>query len=356
MAGLVILGNSSMPSTPTLFDSAPPPGMHLLPGDPPLVFVVNGSRLFEVDPEFFESLARGEESAQAALLSFNDPVSAENEVPLPSATAISLNLAHSCNLSCSYCYADEGRFGGRSTMMSLATAQAAVDRLLENAPGQRVTVGFIGGEPFLNRHVLYGTVEYALDRARTYGSVVRFSVTTNATLLTEEDLDFLRRHAFAVSVSLDGAAEVNDGNRRARNGSSGFELAVRALRPLLERTGNARIAGRATVTRHNLRVAEHIEALAAVGFREVGVSPLRTSPTPGLALVDEDWPILLQEMVQAAEVEWRRLQSGGDLRFSNLAIALKQMHSGYCKPLPCGSAASYVSVSARGESSRAIAL
>src|SRR5262249_17021949 len=158
-----------------------------------------------------------------------------------------------------------GRFGGRSTMMSLVTAHAAIDRLLENAPGQRVTVGFIGGEPFLNRHVLYRAVEYALDRARQYGSVVGFSVTTNAALLTEEDLDFLGRHAFAVSVSLDGAAEVNDSNRRARNGGRGFELAVRALRPLLNRPGNARIAARATVTRHNLRVAEHIEALLAAG-------------------------------------------------------------------------------------------
>jgi uncharacterized protein len=351
MAGLVILGNPRAPSPPVLFDSVPPPRMHLLPGDPPLVFVVDGSCLFEVGPELFNSLADGQESTQAAFLSSGVPVAvpAGDEVPLPPATAVSLNLAHSCNLSCSYCYADEGKFGGHSTMMSLATAQAAIDRLLENAPGQRVTVGFIGGEPFLNRHVLYPAVEYALDRARKYGSVVGFSVTTNATLLTEEDLDFLRRHAFAVSVSLDGAAEVNDGNRRARNGGSGFELAVRALRPLLERPGNARIAARATVTRHHLGVAEHVEALLAVGFREVGVSPLRTSPTPGMALVDEDWPIYLQEMVQAAQVEWQRLQAGGDLRFSNLAIALKQLHAGYCKPLPCGSAASYVSVSARGE-------
>src|SRR5206468_11935709 len=35
--------------------------------------------------------------------------------------------------------------------------------------------------------------------------------------------------------------------------------------------------------------------------------------------------------------------------FSNLATALKQLHAGYCKPLPCGSSANYVSLSARGD-------
>jgi len=351
MSGLVILNNSQTPSPAVAFDSAPAPRMRLLPGDPPLVFVVEDSRLFAVEPELFESLLLDDELTQAPSLKVEVPVaiSAGQEFPLPPATAISLNLAHSCNLSCSYCYADEGRFGGRSTMMSLATAQAAIDRLLESAPGQRVTVGFIGGEPFLNRQVLYRAVEYALDRAPRFGSAVRFSVTTNATLLTEEDLDFLRKHSFALSVSLDGAADVNDRNRRTRNGASGFDLAVRALEPLLRHQGKARIAARTTITRQDLRVTEHIEALLAVGFREVGVSPLRTSPAPGMALVGEDWAVYLQEMVRAAEAERRRLQAGGDLQFSNLAIALKQLHSGYCKPLPCGSAASYVSVSARGE-------
>jgi uncharacterized protein len=321
--------------------------------------VVEGSRLFEVDFELFESLARDQESEQAALLNDAEgavPSSlaasallARESVSLPPPTAISLNLAHSCNLSCSYCYADEGRFGGRSTMMSLATAQAAIGQLLEKTPGQRVTVGFIGGEPFLNRQVLYDAVEYAVSRARDFRSTVGFSVTTNATLLTDQDVDFLRSHGFAVSVSLDGAAYVNDRNRRARNGGSGFDQAVRVVVPLLQNPGKARIAARATVTREDLRVAEHIQALLTAGFHEVGVSPLRTSPSPGMALTSEDWPVFLREMMRAAEVEWRHLQSGGNLRFSNLAIALKQLHSGYCKPLPCGSAASYVSVSARGE-------
>jgi uncharacterized protein len=54
-------------------------------------------------------------------------------------------------------------------------------------------------------------------------------------------------------------------------------------------------------------------------------------------------------MIRAAEVEWTRLESGARWRFSNLATAVKQIHQGAARTLPCGSADNYVSVSARGE-------
>jgi uncharacterized protein len=219
---------------------------------------------------------------------------------------------------------------------------------MEGSQGRRVTVGFIGGEPFLNRDVLYDTVEYARERARAVGCPVGFSVTTNGTLLTTSDVELLRERGFAVSVSLDGTAAMNDKHRRARNGTSGFETALRCLRPLLENPGKARVAARATITRDDLRVADRVEALAGAGFAEVGVSPLRTSPDPDLALRDEDWSQFLQEMIHAAEREWLRVSAGAGFRFSNLATAVKQLHMGSCKPLPCGSAANYVSVSAGG--------
>ena len=364
MGGLVILQNRAAPAIGALEVHDPPPLLHLLPGERPLVLMVEGSLLFGIEPELFTFL-RSDSKAQAELLeSFRSKPAATTGTPLDPPNAISLNIAQSCNLSCSYCYADEGRFGGRATMMSAETARAAIDhlfhdrlcndrlcndRLFKDTRDSRVTVGFIGGEPFLNREVLYSSVEHACLRARETGTRVGFSVTTNGTLLTHDDLDLLRRHAFAVSVSLDGSAEVNDQYRRTRHGSGGFELALQSLQPLLRNPGKARITARATITRHDMRVLEHIDALAGAGFAEVGVSPLRTSPLPDLALQEQDWPILLREMTRAGEAERQRLNDRKELRFSNLAVALKQLHNGYCKPLPCGAAASYVSVSARGE-------
>src|SRR5579863_5278082 len=308
MADLVVLGNGNSRLISTAFDASPPPRIHLLPGDPPLVFFVEGSLLFESTPEFFEQLLRNPQSAERDLLDSIPVASPKLEQrPLPAPAAISLEVAHSCNLSCSYCYADEGRFGGRETYMSQEVARSAIDLLLESNHGRRVTIGFIGGEPFLNRKLIYWAVDYATNRAKEAGAGIGFSVTTNGTLLNSEDLELLRGHAFAISVSLDGGAEVNDRERRAANGDRVFESTMGRLWPLLQSPGRARITARATITRLDMRILERITSLFDAGFKEVGVSPLRTSPVAELALRQDDWEEFLDEMVRAAEFELKDL-------------------------------------------------
>ena len=140
MGGLFILENRSAPLVGVPAETGPPPLLRMLPGDRPLVFMVEGSLLFGVEPEFFARLRSEKEAAAELVDSMRVPTSVPKAAPLPPPNAISLNIAQSCNLSCSYCYADEGRFGGRASMMSLKTARAAIDRLFDDAAGQRVRV------------------------------------------------------------------------------------------------------------------------------------------------------------------------------------------------------------------------
>jgi uncharacterized protein len=324
---------------------------HLVPGPTRLALVVNGSQVFEIDPELFAALEAGDAVAEQELRDSSGPFAAPPNAALDlrSPAAVSLNIAQSCNLVCSYCYADEGRFGGKPEFMPLEIARAAIEKTLMGAGGRRVTIGFIGGEPFLNRSVLHESVVYAARRGREVGLNVGFSVTTNATLLVAEDLDLLRRHAFAVSVSLDGSAEMNDRERHSLDGSSAAAAALARLKPLLASPGRARIAARATITRHDLRVTERVAALAAAGFRDIGVSPVRSSPLDDQVLRGQDWPVYLSEMIRAAEAEWRQLERGAEWRFSNLATAVKQIHAGSARSLPCGAGDNYVSVDAHGE-------
>ena len=68
--------------------------------------------------------------------------------------------------------------------MGSATARAAIDRLFATADVTRpMTVGFLGGEPFVNRALIHDTVAYAARAGEARGLDVRFSVTTNGTLL-----------------------------------------------------------------------------------------------------------------------------------------------------------------------------
>jgi hypothetical protein len=61
--------------------------------------------------------------------------------------------------------------------------------------------------------------------------------------------------------------------------------------PLLAYPGRVKLAARATVPRDDLDIAGRIEVITALGFPEVGVSPLRVAANADSALRDPDWPI-----------------------------------------------------------------
>jgi uncharacterized protein len=332
------------------------PWLHPLPGVRPLAFLVRGSQLFEVDQDTFKRLCEGDEIARRQLQALEPPgheLDLENVNPPPAPTAISLHVAQACNLTCNYCYADEGRFQGVARMMPESVAVRALDNLFDSArPGSRLTVGFIGGEPFLNRGVLYRSVEYSRKRSKERQVAVGFSVTTNGTMLNAADLRLLRDNAFAVSVSLDGDERTHDRHRRRHDGSGTWQAILDRLEPLLKDPGPAKLAARATITRDDLRVAERVAALGEAGFAEVGVSPARTGPAPALLLHGADWDVYLHEMIRAAGEELIRLRAAGTSagwRFSNLGMALKEIHRGTCRPLPCGAGHGYVSINSAGD-------
>lgn len=327
------------------------PWFHVLPGSPPLVWLVDGSQLFELEPSDATMLSSGDEAALDGLrrLALAGPrvtgMAPVRDQPL----AVSLALAQSCNLSCAYCYADRGRFGGSARRMPAEVAVRAVDALVAGSGGEPVTLGFIGGEVLLHRRALHDVVRYAQARSDAAGVTIHYSITTNGTLVTAEDIELFRDHAFTVTVSVDGGPAVNDRHRHSAGGGGSFDGVRAAIAPLLTDPGRTKVVARATVARDDLRVHERVEALAGAGFGQVGVSPLRTGPDPALRFRPDDWAPFLGEMVRAADVEVDRLRAGHAPRFSNLAAAIREIHAGSARSLPCGSATNYVAVGAGGD-------
>jgi uncharacterized protein len=316
-------------------------GRHLL--------VVRHSSIFDVPDALAEKFADGEAVELLDALSLT--VAGEDSldiVPEPSPQSISLNVSSSCNLSCTYCYADQGSFrGAQPSPMHRDVARAAVDRLCAGAdPTAPITIGFLGGEPFVNRKLMHEVVAYASRRAETDALDIRFSVTTNGTLLEPEDIALLRDHPFAVTISLDGGAEVQNEQRPTRGGGRSFERVIERVAPLLASPGRAKIAARATVARTRLDLAGRFTAIRGAGFPEVGFAPLRSAATG--ALTDADWPDYLDALVELARSELARAKAGGAITLTNFAVALKQLHRGASAPYPCGAGGGYFSVAHDG--------
>ena len=47
--------------------------------------------------------------------------------------AMCLHVAHTCNLSCAYCFAGQGKYAGKSAVMSFETGKRALDFLIEHS-------------------------------------------------------------------------------------------------------------------------------------------------------------------------------------------------------------------------------
>ena len=130
--------------------------------------------------------------------------------PFPLTTMV-LNVTNQCNLSCTYCYEyGEDKIvdtenGRKPKFMSEETARESVDFMLKESGANQVAhLTFFGGETLLNFPVLKKTIAYAKERAAALGKDVDFSLTTNATLLKPDVIEFLVEHQVGVTISIDG--------------------------------------------------------------------------------------------------------------------------------------------------------
>lgn len=153
--------------------------------------------------------------------------------------SMTLQVTQKCNLRCSYCvYSEKGFKSQRQhadKQMSWETAKAAVDFFYERSIDTSLpNISFYGGEPLLNFDLVRRIVAYAeqLFEGRQLG----FSTTTNATLLTDEIIDYLAEHRVKLLISLDGPKSIHDKNRTfAANSSGSYDVVMRNIRRIWER-------------------------------------------------------------------------------------------------------------------------
>ena len=147
-------------------------------------------------------------------------------------------IGPACNLNCEYCFYLEKQAlfpKDGNYRMSDKVLSAYVTKYITSQPTPEVEFVWQGGEPtLLGLDFFKRAIE--LQRPFRDQKIIKNSLQTNGTLLTDEWCEFLKQHNFLVGISLDGPKEIHDRYRRDRGGKATFDKVMRGLK-LLQKHG-----------------------------------------------------------------------------------------------------------------------
>jgi uncharacterized protein len=235
--------------------------------------------------------------------------------------------------------------------MSADVAESAVEMLIQESAGrEKLHVTFFGGETLLNFPVMRSTVEYAERRLAELGKRIEFSVTTNATLLTEEIVDFLSGHRIGVTVSIDGDQELNDRMRVFHDGRGSYSVIAPRIQNLLKKHRTNSIGARVTLTSQVSDVRRIYRHLTTeLGFDSVGFSPATASSDRLYHIGSQKMDNILDSFTELAWEYRDYAVEGHQHGFTNVSDTLKELHTGVSKAYPCGAGVGLLGVGTAGD-------
>ena len=139
-----------------------------------------------------------------------------------------------CNIDCRYCYLPNRR---NRTVIDERTLARIFERLFASAHlADKVEILWHAGEPLSVGIPFYEKAAELLRRYNVRNIPVRQQIQTNATLITQEWCDFIKKHQIRIGVSIDGPEHLHDANRVTRSGKGTHERAMRGVK-LLQANG-----------------------------------------------------------------------------------------------------------------------
>ena len=174
-------------------------------------------------------------------------------------------LSQKCNLSCTYCYAQESRSSDTITKSKLKTV---IDFILSTS-NKKKSFSFIGGgEPTVTWELLEWAVEYIREKSMIFSIKTQITLTTNATLLTLERISWLKMNKVNVGVSFEILPEIQNLQRCFPNKSiNSFEIVDECIKLLIANWKPPSI--RSTITPQNVFLMKDMVAFVSEHYPEI---------------------------------------------------------------------------------------
>ena len=132
-----------------------------------------------------------------------------------------------CNLACKYCYVFKLHPNQPRRYMDKKTADAVIE-FAKKSLSEGGTIWFFGGEPLMRKEI----IKYIVERCVSEGLRFHFGFTTNATLLDEEFIEYMKKYRMSILISLDGPKEKHDKYRVFKDGRGSWDIVFRNLQNL----------------------------------------------------------------------------------------------------------------------------
>ena len=175
-----------------------------------------------------------------------------------------IELTDKCNLRCVYCYRQDHL---KENVLDKQSAKGIIKHLIEidrknNLGGEIMRIIFFGGEPLLNFKILQFIV---LELSRLILNYqLKFSVSTNGVLLTQDKIDFFEKYRFSVQVSFEGDEESQGNSRPFANGKNSFNVVQKNLDLIKQQKKGYSIAF--SLSKLTSNIADKIDEQVQLGF------------------------------------------------------------------------------------------
>ena len=227
-----------------------------------------------------------------------------------------INLTDACNLRCEYCFTNPN-----PRTMDLGTMKAAVIFLtkeIDRFPNfnQSLGINFFGGEPMLCfENIIKPIILWTEETGLRDKYKISFGMTSNGTLFTEENLEWLYNYNCNILLSIDGDKPTQDSQRCTINGTSSFDILAPKLPLILKYFPD--ITFRSTIQPYNIdKLYENYLFARNNNFKNYFVTPnLEATWT------FEQYNIMIEQLSLIAETIYRDISLGYEPLIYNDFIA-----------------------------------
>lgn len=197
-----------------------------------------------------------------------------------------LYLTENCNLKCSYCYEGDDK---RKKMLNIDNLNKAIGFMIHNNPqGEKIDLTFLGGEPLLNKKMIYKCMNIIKQKYPESKDIFKFHITTNGVLLDKDLIELFKKHGVDVSISIDGDKRTHNLNRQSKDGADVYDRIIKNM--CLMRELQLDFFVRMTVAENNVKfLYENLQYFYNMGIRRfhVGIDNMGEWTEPGLEMLDE---------------------------------------------------------------------